>query len=102
HAAGVVHRDLKPDNVLVAKDGRVVVTDFGIAVAVAAARSALTAGGIVGTPLYMAPEQIEGSVAIDARADVYALGAMLFEMLTGEPPFTGETVLAVAAARLLR
>ena len=99
HAAGVVHRDLKPDNVLLAKDGRVVVTDFGIARAAAEGDAKLT-GTIVGTPAYMAPEQVEGKVA-DERADIYALGAMLFELLTGDVPWRGDNVFAVAAARLL-
>jgi serine/threonine-protein kinase len=99
HAAGVVHRDLKPDNVLLAKDGRVVVTDFGIARALASADVNIT-GQLVGTPAYMAPEQVEGKIA-DARADIYALGAMLFELLTGQAPWQGDSVIAVAAARLL-
>jgi serine/threonine-protein kinase len=100
HAAGVIHRDLKPDNVLVERGGRVVITDFGIARA-AAAGEALSSAAFVGTPAYMAPEQIEGA-AIDARADLYALGAMLFELCTGQLPWRGETVFAVAAARLLQ
>jgi serine/threonine-protein kinase len=98
HAAGVVHRDLKPDNVLLAKDGRVLVTDFGIARAVA---TAVTVGSFVGTPAYMAPEQVEGTDAGE-RADVYALGVMLFEMLTGQLPWRGDSVIAIAAARILR
>jgi TolB-like protein len=99
HAAGVIHRDLKPDNVLLEKGGRVVLTDFGIARA-AVAGSAVATGTFIGTPAYMAPEQIAGA-AIDARTDLYALGAMLFELSTGECPWQGETVFAIAAARLL-
>ena len=101
HAAGVVHRDLKPDNVLLANDGRVVVTDFGIARAIAISSPAKrTAGMIVGTPEYMAPEQIEGA-AIDARTDVYAWGIVLYEMLTGRSAWTGDSALAIITARML-
>ena len=100
HAAGVVHRDLKPDNVLLEVGGRVVITDFGIA------RSEKgdprVTQGIVGTPAYMAPEQIEATTVADARADLYALGIILYEMVTGELPFEGATIFAMAAARLLR
>src|SRR4029453_1790280 len=89
HAAGVVHRDLKPDNVMLAKDGRVVVTDFGIARALAATEVAKTLGGIVGPPAYLDPEQVEGA-PVDERADMYAFGAMLYEMLPGTFPWQGE------------
>lgn len=98
HLAGVVHRDLKPANVLVAND-RVVVTDFGIARALESCDARTTS--IAGTPAYMAPEQVEGR-ELDARADLYALGVMLFEMLTGELPFVGDSPVVLAAARLLR
>jgi len=101
HEAGVIHRDLKPDNVMIAKDGRVLITDFGIARAMF--QSAVhTQGMPVGTPAYMAPEQLEGAQDIDARADIYALGVMMYEMAVGAPPFEGETMFAVAAARLIR
>jgi eukaryotic-like serine/threonine-protein kinase len=100
HAAGIVHRDLKPDNVMIANGtGRVVITDFGIARtedASAAARTAVP----VGTPAYMSPEQVEASATIDARADIYALGAMTFELLTGHLPFEADSVFAMAAMRL--
>ena len=98
HAAGVVHRDLKPANVLVEKGGRIVLTDFGIARAVAGEVASRTMG-TVGTPMYMAPEQVSGD-PVDARADLYAVGLLLHEMLTGDPPFTGETPWAAALARL--
>ncbi|HEY1957729.1 MAG TPA: protein kinase [Polyangiaceae bacterium] len=98
HAAGVVHRDLKPDNVLLA-GSRVVITDFGVARGQEAGAAAKTAIPI-GTPAYMAPEQVEASPTIDARADLYALGAMMFELLTGRLPFEADSVFAVAAMRL--
>jgi len=102
HGAGIVHRDLKPDNVLLGRDGRVVITDFGVARALAADPArAVTMGLALGTPAYMAPEQVEGVQDLDARVDLYALGAMLFECLTGERPWTGESIWAVAAARLM-
>ncbi|MBX3130639.1 MAG: protein kinase [Polyangiaceae bacterium] len=102
HAAGVVHRDLKPDNVMIVRvDGRPVVMDFGIARAVASAGDATaTTGTMVGTPAYMAPEQVEAARDIDGRADLYAFGAMLFELVTGRLPFEGDSALAVAAKRL--
>jgi serine/threonine-protein kinase len=99
HAAGVVHRDLKPDNVLLGH-GRVVITDFGIARAQEPGSAASRTAVPLGTPAYMAPEQVEASPQIDARADVYALGAMLFELLTGRLPFESESVFAIAAMRL--
>jgi tetratricopeptide (TPR) repeat protein len=99
HARGVVHRDLKPDNVLVGDDGRVVVTDFGIARAVDPGSRTLTHGLPVGTPAYMAPEQVEALPDIDVRADLYALGVVLFEALTGRLPFVGPA-LEQAALRL--
>jgi serine/threonine-protein kinase len=102
HAAGVLHRDLKPENVILARDGRAVITDFGIARALAHAELARTGSGMVGTPAYMAPEQVEGASDLDARADLYALGTMLFELLTGKPAWPGDSVVAVAAARILR
>ncbi len=98
HRHGVVHRDIKPENILL-HDGRAVVADFGIALAVSAASgSRMTQTGLsLGTPQYMAPEQAMGERSIDARADIYALGAVLYEMLTGEPPFSGATVQAIVA-----
>ncbi len=99
HAAGVVHRDLKPDNVMLGRDGRVVITDFGVA-RTSASNANATVGVAVGTPAYMAPEQVRGAADIDQRADIYALGVMLFEMLTGELPFKGDSPFMVAMARL--
>ncbi len=101
HAANVIHRDLKPENVLLGRDGRVVITDFGIARAMADAPSR-TQGMILGTPAYMAPEQVEGAAVIDARADIYALGAILYELVTGHRAWEGESPIAVATARVLR
>jgi serine/threonine-protein kinase len=100
HEVGVVHRDLKPENVLTASDGRFVVTDFGIAHARAEAATHATDGALFGTPTYMAPEQVDGAAPIDARADVYALGAMLYEALVGSPAWTGATPMEVVLARL--
>ncbi len=97
HAAGVVHRDLKGANVVVEAGGRAVITDFGIA---HAEGSEAVSGAFVGTPATMAPEQVRGVPDIDARADVYALGAVLFELLTGTPVWSGTTPFEIAFARL--
>ncbi len=104
HEAGVIHGDLKPENVLLAKSGRVVITDFGIARAlVPDPNDPRTAAGMIcGTPAYMAPEQVEGSPTLDPRADIYALGCMMYRLLTGESPWTGTSFVSIAAARLLR
>ncbi len=103
HESGVLHRDLKPENVIVAKkDERAVITDFGIARAFTDGEARRTSGMLVGTPAYMAPEQVEGLADLDARTDLYALGVMLFELVSGVLPFQGESVLSIAAARLIR
>lgn len=99
HAAGLVHRDVKPENVLLSSDGRVKVTDFGLARAVEASPLTATTGLLLGTVAYLAPEQV-ASGAADARTDVYAAGVMLHELLTGVPPHTGDTPLAVAYKHL--
>jgi serine/threonine-protein kinase len=101
HSLGIVHRDIKPENVLLA-GGHAVVTDFGIARAVSAAGSTrITATGLaVGTPVYMSPEQATAEAQIDGRSDVYSLACVLYEMLAGEPPWTGLTAHAVLARRL--
>src|SRR5262245_55247841 len=92
HAQGLVHRDIKPENILL-ESGHAVVADFGVARAVSAADSEkLTATGIaVGTPAYMSPEQAAGGRDLDGRSDLYSLGCVLYEMLAGQPPFTGPT-----------
>jgi serine/threonine-protein kinase len=96
HHAGFVHRDVKPENVLLTDDGRVKVADFGLARAISAATStAATQGLLIGTVAYLSPEQVERGIA-DARSDVYGAGILLYEMLTGAVPFAGETPLAVA------
>src|SRR6187200_2322598 len=98
HRHGVVHRDIKPENILL-HDGSALVADFGIALAASKASGArITETGMsLGTPHYMSPEQAMGEREITARSDVYALGAVLYEMLTGDPPFTGSTAQAVVA-----
>jgi eukaryotic-like serine/threonine-protein kinase len=98
HRHGVVHRDLKPENILL-HDGQPLVADFGIALAVSnAGGTRVTQTGLsLGTPHYMSPEQATGDRVIDARSDVYSLAALLYEMLTGEPPHTGASVQAIVA-----
>ncbi len=101
HSRGVIHRDIKPENILM-HGGHALVADFGIALAVqSAGGTRLTQTGLsLGTPQYMAPEQAMGEKTVDGRADVYALGAVTYEMLTGEPPFTGPTGQAIVAKLL--
>jgi serine/threonine protein kinase/Flp pilus assembly protein TadD len=100
HARGVVHRDVKPENVML-HQGEAVVTDFGIAKAVSTEglEHLTQTGTSVGTPPYMSPEQASGDQELDGRSDIYSLGCMLYEMLTGEPPFTGPTVQAIIVRR---
>ena len=101
HEQGVVHRDVKPGNVLLQR-GHALLADFGVARALEeAGGDRLTKTGVsVGTPHYMAPEQATGAESADARSDVYAVGAVLYEMLAGEPPYTGSTPQAILARRL--
>jgi eukaryotic-like serine/threonine-protein kinase len=102
HRNGVVHRDIKPDNILLS-EGHAVVTDFGVAKAVSesSGRSSLTSLGVaLGTPAYMAPEQAAADPHVDHRADIYAVGALAYEMLAGRPPFTAPTAQALLAAQI--
>ena len=98
HERGIIHRDLKPENILL-QGGEPVVADFGIALAVSnAGGQRVTQTGLsLGTPQYMSPEQATGDRTLDARSDIYAIGAVLYEMLAGEPPHTGSTVQAIIA-----
>src|SRR5438128_326404 len=107
HGLGIVHRDIKPENVMLT--GRhALVMDFGVAKAASAAAATDTVSGgtlttlglAIGTPTYMAPEQATGEATVDGRADLYAVGVMAYEMLTGQPPFTGATPQAVLAAHV--
>ncbi len=96
HRHGVVHRDVKPGNVLITPEGDVKVTDFGIARAVNTEESLTQTGAVMGTAAYFSPEQAEGK-AVDSRSDIYSLGVVLYEMSVGKPPFTGDSPVAVAS-----
>src|SRR5512138_1982986 len=95
HANGIVHRDIKPSNILFDKRGNPYISDFGIAKLSQAQAGNVTGSAIIGTPAYMSPEQAQGT-EIDGRADIYALGIILFEMLTGQQPYQADTPMAVA------
>lgn len=97
HENGVIHRDLKPQNLLLDRDGRVWVTDFGLARPLAPGATVTASGAVLGTPSYMAPEQArgEGAAPLDRRCDVYGLGATLYHLLTGQPPFPGTEVVRI-------
>src|SRR5262245_12989991 len=100
HRQGVMHRDIKPENILLTKDGDTLVADFGIARALAGSDERLTETGMsLGTPAYMSPEQASGDKAIDARTDVYSLGCVLYELLAGEPPYTGPSAQVIIMKR---
>jgi serine/threonine protein kinase len=98
HDLGIIHRDIKPENILI-QGGHALVADFGIALAVqhAGGRRMTQTGLSLGTPQYMSPEQAMGEKTVDLRADIYALGVVTYEMLTGDPPFTGSSVQAIVA-----
>ena len=96
HKHGVIHRDVKPGNVLITDEGQVKVTDFGIARAINTEESLTQTGAVMGTATYFSPEQAEG-IGVDARSDIYSLGVVLYEMVTGRPPFLGDTPVAVAS-----
>src|SRR4029450_13369859 len=95
HDAGIVHRDIKPENVLIATDGKVKVADFGLSRAVSANGNPATQGLLMGTVSYLAPELVTDGQA-DARSDVYSAGIVLYEMLTGTKPHSGDTPIQVA------
>ena len=95
HKHGIIHRDVKPANIMINRAGAVKVMDFGIARALGEGQNVTQTAAVIGTAQYLSPEQAQG-LAVDARSDVYAAGCVLFELLTGEPPFTGDTPVAVA------
>ena len=95
HAHGVIHRDIKPANVMITREGKVLVMDFGIARLISGPETAPQTSAVLGTASYLSPEQAQGH-SVDARSDIYALGVVLYEMLTGRPPFTGDSPMAIA------
>jgi len=102
HRQGIIHRDIKPSNVMITDDGWIYLTDFGLARGVGSSAGGLTmAGTVMGTPEYMSPEQAQGLPNVGPPTDIYALGVMLYELLTGAFPFKAETPMAMLAARLV-
>jgi serine/threonine-protein kinase len=99
HEHEVLHRDIKPENILLTRDGNTLVADFGVARALVGEEGLTQTGLTVGTPAYMSPEQAAGERQLDARSDLYSLGCVLYEMLSGEPPFTGASAQAIMAKR---
>ncbi len=97
HEQGVIHRDVKPENLLLTRDGNTLVADFGIARAADGDENITKGGATMGTPAYMSPEQADGAMAVDARTDIYSLAAVLYEMLAGAPPYPGTTTMSVIA-----
>ena len=91
----MIHRDIKPANVMITRDGKVLVMDFGIARLISGPETAPQTSAVLGTASYLSPEQAQGQ-SVDARSDIYALGVVLYEMLTGRPPFTGDSPMAIA------
>ena len=100
HEQSIVHRDVKPENIMLARSGEVKVADFGLARVISGEGVDRTQAGVtMGTPLYMSPEQVEGR-PVDSRSDIYSLGVTAFHMLAGEPPFKGDTPIAMAVQHL--
>ena len=100
HGKGIVHRDLKPENIMIA-GGRALVVDFGLARAVGAESNLTGMGMPLGTPTYMSPEQITGAADVDLRADIYSFACVVYELLTGRPPFVGTTVVQMLQAHMM-
>jgi eukaryotic-like serine/threonine-protein kinase len=100
HERGIIHRDIKPANVVVAEDGRVKVTDFGIAQALGAVRLTAT-GAFLGSAHYVAPERVRGEPAVPG-SDIYSVGVLLYEMVVGRPPFDGESLMSVLESHLTK
>jgi serine/threonine-protein kinase len=100
HAQGVIHRDIKPGNIMIDPRGQVKVTDFGIARMVTTSETIAETAAVLGTASYLSPEQAQGQ-AVDGRSDLYSLGCVLYEMVTGRPPFLGESPVAVASKHVL-